>query len=545
MTREQEARPTPTPRPAVIPSETVKATQPDERTPITHADAERIERSYDPAERRRRSKNEFNLNQPDAGFLGNRIPPNDLEAERIVLSAAMQSPEAARTGFKMLTSEDFYHTAHRAFFEILRTIFNAGRYFDVFTAKKEAEAAGILEELGGDVGFLDLMNAAPNSAMMDEYAAIVRQKAIQRAVVAISTQLLTAAYDTATPLDELVNLTRNAASAVRQHKPEILTIREMMDAYPEENQPVIEGLLRRKETANLIAPSKIGKSHLVMMLTYAIVTGGKFLGRQCTKGKVLIIDNELNPPTTVARNKSLHKYNPDTLAGIDDISVWSLRGNLQGVTEVCQRDLSGYDVIILDAWYRFQDGDENNNADVTRIYNQLDQMAGKTNAALIAIHHMSKGNQSDKAVIDAGAGAGAQSRAADTHIIIREHEGENCYVMEAAVRSFPPVEPVVIQKEYPIFVLRGDLDPTKLAGRKKTPENDRETAIEAILRLIPLQPEGITKDDLIIESGFAMRTLEGILPILERTKRIESRRATLTTPKIYYRKLPEKDGKNE
>ncbi len=44
-------------------------------------------------------------------------------------------------------------------------------------------------------------------------------------------------------------------------------------------------------------------------------------------------------------------------------------------------------------------------------------------------------SQAGKAITDVGAGAGSQSRATDTHLILRPHEEKNCAVLDAAVRS--------------------------------------------------------------------------------------------------------------
>jgi hypothetical protein len=92
----------------------------------------------------------------------------------------------------------------------------------------------------------------------------------------------------------------------------------------------------------------------------------------------------------------------------------------------------------------------------------------------VNIHHSSKGSQSDKAVTDVGAGAGSQSRAADTHFILRPHQTEGVIVAEAAVRSFPPMEPVCLRWEYPLWRLDGEADPRLLRQPKTAREQRKE-----------------------------------------------------------------------
>ena len=55
-------------------------------------------------------------------------------------------------------------------------------------------------------------------------------------------------------------------------------------------------------------------------------------------------------------------------------------------------------------------------------------------AAWVNVHHASKGDQSGNSITDVGSGAGSQSLAADTHLIIRPHQDENVAVVEAVVQ---------------------------------------------------------------------------------------------------------------
>jgi replicative DNA helicase len=75
-----------------------------------------------------------------SNFLGDKIPPNDLEAEKITLSAMMQSPEAARRAFKTLDPDDYYYQPYRQLFALMRAFFDDGKPFDWFTVKRAVEA---------------------------------------------------------------------------------------------------------------------------------------------------------------------------------------------------------------------------------------------------------------------------------------------------------------------------------------------------------------------------------------------------------------------
>jgi hypothetical protein len=152
----------------------------------------------------------------------------------------------------------------------------------------------------------------------------------------------------------------------------------------------------------------------------------------------------------------------------DRVYVENLRGRLVDLFSLGpyfrQFTPGRFKVVILDAFYRFlpMRTDENDNGTMANLYNYVDAYADHLKCSFVIIHHTSKGNQSLKEVTDVGAGAGAQSRATDTHLVLRRHEEEDAVVMEAAVRSWPPVPPRCLRWAWPVWTPADDLDPTAL-----------------------------------------------------------------------------------
>ena len=128
---------------------------------------------------------------------------------------------------------------------------------------------------------------------------------------------------------------------------------------------------------------------------------------------------------------------------------------------------------MLDAFYRFMPGggDENDNGTMANIYNRIDAFADRLGWCFVLIHHSTKGSQTGKSVTDVGAGAGAQSRATDTHLVLRPHEEDGVVVLDAAVRSWKPVEPMCLRWSFPVWTVEDGLDPASLknqrAGKKR------------------------------------------------------------------------------
>jgi hypothetical protein len=223
-------------------------------------------------------------------------------------------------------------------------------------------------------------------------------------------------------------------------------------------------------------------SWLVLALAMAVATGREWLDTfQTVTGNVLILDNELHPETLAHRIPQVAECLQIGMNEIaETISVQSLRGQLRDIFSMRQYFESitpgRYALVVLDAFYRFmpRDMDENDNGTMANIYNHVDALADRLGCAFVLIHHSTKGNQSAKAVTDVGAGAGSQSRATDTHLVLRPHEEPGAVVLDAAVRSWPPIEPMVLRWMLPLWKAAPDLDPTELRGEKRKPKDNAQ-----------------------------------------------------------------------
>ena len=288
---------------------------------------------------------------------------------------------------------------------------------------------------------------------------------------------------------------------------------DILEKYTELRPVLIDGYLRVGEIMNLIAAPKTGKTWFVLALAIHVATGRDWLGHTCNAGRVLIIDNELHRETSSQRLRIVLKalgIPPSEIRG--RITFWHLRGKWKSVHEIGARAdwfrEQGYKLIITDAFYRALPAgtDENDNGAIAGIYNAMDVYAQRIGCAFIFIHHTAKGNQSQKSVTDVGAGAGAQSRAADTHMTLREHKDDGYLVLESAVRSFPKQEPIVLKMEFPLMVPDYAKDPTDLAG-KAEPRPRRRTAAETADETESIAhrlAELVDKDDLHTTKQFLL-----------------------------------------
>ena len=169
----------------------------------------------------------------------------------------------------------------------------------------------------------------------------------------------------------------------------------------------------------------------------------------------------------------------------DRLHVENMRGELRDILTLepyFGRLTPGrFKLVILDAFYRFlpKETDENDNGSIATLYNMIDRYADRLGCAFVLIHHTSKGVQAGKSVTDVGAGAGSQSRAADAHLILRQHEQDGACVLDAAVRSWEPVTPLCLRWNVPVWNPATELDPNDLRKETRRQRKEEKTPIEA------------------------------------------------------------------
>ena len=332
---------------------------------------------------------------------------------------------------------------------------------------------------------------------------------------AAASALLAQGYGKAkSPVDGVtLNLKPTAAVGTEQNDDEPLSIDDLLDGFPTLRPVIIDGFLRQGEIMNIIAAPKTGKSWFVLALALHVATGRDWLGHTCKATKVLIIDNELHRETYSQRLALVMKAMGISRSELRErLEILPLRGkwtSLEYIGSKAERfKEKGYGLIVVDAFYRAlpKGTVENDNGAITDLYNMLDRFASLIGCSFALIHHTSKGNQSMKSVTDVGAGAGSQSRAADTHMTLREHKDDGYLVLESVVRSFPKQEPIVLKKAFPLMVPDYEKNPEDLAGKAEDKPKRRtaaETAdeTESIAHRLP---EIVERDDLHTTKQFLL-----------------------------------------
>lgn len=220
---------------------------------------------------------------------------------------------------------------------------------------------------------------------------------------------------------------REWIESVNDDLPDPESMADVWDNLPELAPPLIDGVLRQGHKMLIAGPSKAGKSYALIELCCAIAEGEKWLEWNCTQGKVMYVNLELDRASCLHRFKDVYTalgIAPDNLSNID---IWNLRGRSVPMDKLAPKLIrraskKNYIAIIIDPIYKVITGDENSADQMAHFCNQFDKVCTELGCAVIYCHHHSKGAQGGKRSMDRASGSGVFARDPDALIDLVELE---------------------------------------------------------------------------------------------------------------------------
>ena len=209
--------------------------------------------------------------------------------------------------------------------------------------------------------------------------------------------------------------------------PDPESLSDSWDSLPDLAPPLIEGVLRQGHKMLIAGPSKAGKSFAMIELSIAIAEGGDWYGYQCTRGRVLYVNLELDGATCLHRFADVYKAREIEPTGLRNIDIWNLRGKASPMDKLAPKLIrravkKGYIAVIIDPIYKVLTGDENSAEHMSRFCNQFDRICAELGSAVIYCHHHSKGAQGGKKSMDRASGSGVFARDPDAMLDLIELE---------------------------------------------------------------------------------------------------------------------------
>ena len=144
-----------------------------------------------------------------------RAMPHSPEAEQAVLGSMLIDADCVKDVMGKLQPQDFYLQQNREIFETIYSMFIYSRPIDGVTVAREMEESGVYREDTRSY-LLQLMEVTPTSANVMEYAAIIRDKALLRAMAKAAGDISSMVQEGVGSAGDLLSAAEQKIYAIRQ-----------------------------------------------------------------------------------------------------------------------------------------------------------------------------------------------------------------------------------------------------------------------------------------------------------------------------------------
>lgn len=133
-----------------------------------------------------------------------RVPPNNLDAERSVLGASLIDRESLLYAAEALRPDDFYDPRHNLAFSVMADMASKDRSVDRITFMEELGRRDVLDRVGGISFVVMLLDSVTTAANIEHHCAIVKDKAVHRELIKAGSDIAGMGFDETQPTQDIV-----------------------------------------------------------------------------------------------------------------------------------------------------------------------------------------------------------------------------------------------------------------------------------------------------------------------------------------------------
>ena len=148
-------------------------------------------------------------------LLGRKVPHSST-AEQAVIGSVLLDPNCLPEVLGVVRAEDFYIKANRDIFETIMAMFSFSQTIDAVTLLDQMKVRGVFQEESSQQYILDLLQITPTAANVLEYARIVRDRALLRALVTATAEISDIVYAGSGEAESILELAEKKIYGLRQ-----------------------------------------------------------------------------------------------------------------------------------------------------------------------------------------------------------------------------------------------------------------------------------------------------------------------------------------
>lgn len=363
-----------------------------------------------------------------------RVPPNDIEAEKAVLSAILLDNDAIHSVVTEVREEDFYHPSHQMLYRSMVRLKDENQPVDLTTLAAYLKGESLLDSVGGPVALAEIADYEATPANIIHYAKIVRDRAIKRSLISTASEIVALGYEHGEPADTLLDEAESRIFALSTEKASTslssISV-EMHDAVNHidmlmnrggeitgissgyENLDEMTGGLQPGDLFILAARPSMGKTAFALNLgRNAAVDFGKnvavFSLEMTTRSLVMrMLSSEAQVDAGSFRSGLIsteaHTRLMDAAGKLADANIWIDDTGAASVLEMrakCRRlhSMHGLDLVIVD-YLQLARGDRNTQSreqEISEISRGLKGLAKELDIPVIALSQLNRGPETRK-----------------------------------------------------------------------------------------------------------------------------------------------------
>lgn len=146
------------------------------------------------------------------------LPPQNIEAEELILGAILLDPEAIGKVIDILSEEVFYVPAHQLIYRSAVALHSQGNPTDFLTIASWLEDNQLLEKVGGTTKLTQLLDRTVSAVNIARYVPLITDKYVRRQLISTGHEIGELALDTSRDLVQVLDESEQKIFALTQKR---------------------------------------------------------------------------------------------------------------------------------------------------------------------------------------------------------------------------------------------------------------------------------------------------------------------------------------
>lgn len=189
-----------------------------------------------------------------------KLPPQSLEAEMSILGGILIDNDAINRVLEILEPLDFYREAHRKLFSAMLELSERREPCDLITLTETLKRRGDLDNCGGASYLATLVDYVPTAANISYYCKIVKERALNRRLISVATEIVTKGYEAQEDVNEMLDSAQKALFDLAENKlrPQYYPVKDVI----KDTFKMLQTLYEKKEAITGIPTGYLDLDHM-------------------------------------------------------------------------------------------------------------------------------------------------------------------------------------------------------------------------------------------------------------------------------------------